>query len=248
MQQRALDTSRKVKVRCVHGEVVDYPLVPVAIQFPGKTHRMEVAVNSDFKHLLILGTDWPAFTQLLGILCADASWETGRGQEEAVAQTGEALAEPSLSASEETRAREELKPPELDDFPLEQSRDETLKNAYDRVRSIDGQLLQPDQPLSFPYFSLIKERLYQVVSHGLVIDHFVTWYQDAFLELNASKTKDMVLILSAMSLTLKKTSINGQDIEVVTEYKYLGSIIDDTLCSSQIPVCFVKKASSFCIA
>ncbi len=122
---------------------------------------MEVAVNSHLKHPLILGTDWPAFTQLLEILCADASWETGRGQEEAVAQTGDAVTEPSPSALEETRAREELRTPELDDFPLEQSRDGMLKNVYDRVRSIDGQLLQPDQPLSFPYFSLIKERLYR---------------------------------------------------------------------------------------
>ncbi len=55
-----------------------------------------------------------------------------------------------------------VKPPELDDFPLEQSRDEMLKNVFDRVRSVDGQLLQPDVPLSFPYFSLIKERLYWV--------------------------------------------------------------------------------------
>ncbi len=148
MQQRALDMSRKVKVRCVH--------------FRGKTHRMEVAVNSHLKHPLILGTDWPAFTQLLGIVCADVSWQTGRGQEEAAARTGEALAGPSPPASEETRASEVVKPPELDDFPLEQSRDETLKNAYDRVRSVDGQLLQPDVPLSFPYFSLINERLYRV--------------------------------------------------------------------------------------
>ena len=28
-------------------------------------------------------------------------------------------------------------------------------------------------------------------SHGPVMDHFVTWCQDAFLELNASKTKDV---------------------------------------------------------
>ncbi len=63
MQQRALDTSCKIKVRCVHGDVVDYPLVPVAIKFRGKTHRIEVAVNSHLKHPLILGTDWPAFTQ-----------------------------------------------------------------------------------------------------------------------------------------------------------------------------------------
>ncbi len=122
MQQRALDTKRKVKVRCVHREVADYPLVPVSITFQGKTHRMEVAVNFHLKHPLILGTDWPP-------------------------------------ASEETRASEVVKPPELDDFPLEQSRDETLNNAYDRVRSVDR---QPDVPLSFPYFSLIKERLYRV--------------------------------------------------------------------------------------
>ncbi len=161
MQQRALDTSRKVKVRCVHGDMVDYPLVPVSIKFRGKTHRMEVAVNPHLKHPLILGTDWPAFTQLLGIVCADVSWQTGRGQEEAAAQAGEALAGPSPPALEETRASEGVKPPELDEFPLEQSRDETLKNAFDRVRSVDGQLLQPDVPLSFPYFCLIKERLYR---------------------------------------------------------------------------------------
>ncbi len=68
----------------------------------------------------------------------------------------------SPPASEETRASEGVKPPELDDFPLEQSRDETLKNTFDRVRPVDGQLLQPDVPLSFPYFSLMKERLYRV--------------------------------------------------------------------------------------
>ncbi len=139
----------------MHGDVADYPLVPVSIKFRGKTHRMEVAVNSHLKHPLILGTDWPAFTQLLGIVCADVSWQTGRGQEEAAARTGEALAGPSPPASEETRASEVVKPPELDDFPLEQLRD-------DRVRSVDGQLLQPDAPLFFSYFSLIKERLYRV--------------------------------------------------------------------------------------
>ncbi len=37
-----------------------------------------------------------------------------------------------------------------------------LKNAYNRVHTIDGQLLQPDQPLSYPYFSIIKDRLYWV--------------------------------------------------------------------------------------
>ncbi len=32
IQQRALDTGRKVKVRCVHGDVANYPLVPSVFQ------------------------------------------------------------------------------------------------------------------------------------------------------------------------------------------------------------------------
>ncbi len=66
IQQRALDTGRKVKVRCVHGDVADYPLVPVLIKFQGKMHRMEVAVNSHLKHPLIFGTDWPGFHSIVG--------------------------------------------------------------------------------------------------------------------------------------------------------------------------------------
>ncbi len=91
-----------------------------------------------------------------------AGQERRRGPE----RSGEALAGPAPPASGETRASEGVRTPELDDFPLEQSRDETLKNAYDRVRSIDGQLLRPDVPLSYPYFSLIKERLYRVTQEA----------------------------------------------------------------------------------
>ncbi len=66
MQQRALDMSRKVKVRCVHGDVADYPLVAVSIKFRGKTHRMEVAVNSHLKHPLILGYRLAGFHSIVG--------------------------------------------------------------------------------------------------------------------------------------------------------------------------------------
>ncbi len=62
----------------------------------------------------------------------------GGDRRRAAAQAGEAPAGPSPPASEETRASEVVKTPELDDFPLEQSRDETLKNAFDRVRSVDS--------------------------------------------------------------------------------------------------------------
>lgn len=36
------------------------------------------------------------------------------------------------------------------------------KDSFDWVRNIDGQLLQPEQLLFYPYFSIIREGLYQV--------------------------------------------------------------------------------------
>ncbi len=51
---------------------------------------------------------------------------------------------------------------ERDDFPLEQTQDESLKHAFEQVRYIDGQPLQPARPLSYPYFAIIKDRLYRV--------------------------------------------------------------------------------------
>ncbi|XP_048039104.1 uncharacterized protein LOC125263947 [Megalobrama amblycephala] len=74
----ALDASRLVKVRCVHRDVVRYPLVPVIIQFRGQKHSVEVAVNPHLRHPIILGTNWPAFNKLLGCLCLDASWEDAK--------------------------------------------------------------------------------------------------------------------------------------------------------------------------
>ena len=67
-------------------------------------------------------------------------------------------------------------------------------------------------------------------SHGPVIDHFATWCQDASLELNASNTKDMCNDFRCNVFNQVRTSINGQEMEVFKEYKYLGSIIDDKLC------------------
>ncbi len=80
-------------------------------------------------------------------------------------------------------------------------------------------------------------------SHGPVIDHFVTWCQDAFLELNAFKTKDMRIDFMRIVTNTDKTiySINGQEIEVVTEYKYLGSIIDGKLCFESNTSLLCKK-------
>ncbi len=151
-----------VRVRCVHGDVVKYPVVLLAIQFRGQKHNVEVAVNPHLRHPLILGTNWPAFKILLGVLCVDASCRKEKPGGEAAMRTGEAEPGPAEAAPGERNAVERLILTEREDFPLEQSQDESLKNAFDQVRSIDGQPLQSARPPSYPYFAILKDWLYRV--------------------------------------------------------------------------------------
>ncbi|XP_061882697.1 uncharacterized protein LOC133633908 isoform X2 [Entelurus aequoreus] len=50
----------------------------------------------------------------------------------------------------------------MDDFQLEQSRDDTLRATWDQVISIDGQLVRPGIERRFPHFASIRDRLYRV--------------------------------------------------------------------------------------
>ena len=65
--------------------------------------------------------------------------------------------------------------------------------------------------------------------HGPVLNDFIAWCDSAHLHLNVSKTKDMVIDYRRKSPPTQVTAINGQPVEVVGSYKYLGSIIDDRL-------------------
>ncbi len=162
IQPEALDKSCMVRVRCVHGDVVTYPVVLLTVQFRGQKHKVEVAVNPRLRHPQILGTNWPAFKILLGVLCVDASCGKEKPEGEAAVRTGEAEPGPAEAAPGERSAVERLILTERDDFPLEQSQDESLKNAFDQVRSIDGRPLQSARPPSYPYFAILKDRLYRV--------------------------------------------------------------------------------------
>ncbi len=95
---------------------------------------MEVAVNPRLRHPLILGTNWPAFKILLGVLCVDASCGKEKPEGEAAVRTGEAEPGPAEAAPGERNVVERLILTERDDFPLEQSQDESLRNAFDQVR------------------------------------------------------------------------------------------------------------------
>lgn len=71
---------------------------------------------------------------------------------------GEAELGPMRTNSREWSAVESRNLSPCDDFPLEPSQDESLKNAFEQVRTIDGQLLQPTRPLFYPYLAIEKKQ------------------------------------------------------------------------------------------
>ena len=61
------------------------------------------------------------------------------------------------------------------------------------------------------------------------IQNFVVWCADNFLELNVTKTQEMVFDFSKSPSAVAPVNINGADVEVTAEYKYLGTVIDHKL-------------------
>ena len=91
--------------------------------------------------------------------------------------------------------------------------------------------------------------------HGPVVDEFVQWCDEAFLQLNSTKTKDMVIDFRKVFLPPSKTFIKGTEIEFVEQYKYLGTVIDknlkfdvncDAVCKKgQQCLYFLRKLNTF---
>ena len=53
-----------VSIRCVHGDIHKYPLLPIKIHYRGKKHSLKAAVSSCLSYPLMLGTDWAGFNQV----------------------------------------------------------------------------------------------------------------------------------------------------------------------------------------
>ena len=64
------------------------------------------------------------------------------------------------------------------------------------------------------------------------VNSFSTWGKDNLLELNVKKTKEMIIDFSETPVQHEPLIINEGTVEIVNEYKYLGTIIDKKLIFS----------------
>ena len=78
---------------------------------------------------------------------------------------------------------------------------------------------------------------------GLVED-FVQWCKLNHLQLNTSKTKEMVVDFRRSKATTLPVSIEGVNVEVVDTYKYLGVLLDNKLDWSANTDAIYKKGQS----
>ncbi len=66
-------------------------------------------------------------------------------------------------------------------------------------------------------------------SHGPVFEYFLKWCNESFLSLNVLKTKDMCIDFWCVQPSPETKMTDGQAVEIVESYKYLGTIIDNKL-------------------
>ena len=61
------------------------------------------------------------------------------------------------------------------------------------------------------------------------VERFMTWCKDNFLDLNLSKTKELLIDFRKQPLAVPPITIDGEIVDRVEKYKYLGIILDSKL-------------------
>ena len=77
--------------------------------------------------------------------------------------------------------------------------------------------------------------------HGLALRDFVEWCDDSYLKFNVCKTKELVTDFRKHSQSPEKTTIHDQEVEIVTKYKYLGTVFDNKLRWDDNTEVIIKK-------
>ena len=65
--------------------------------------------------------------------------------------------------------------------------------------------------------------------HGPVLTEFVYWCDNSYLDLNVTKTKEKIVHFRRQEHSPGKTIIHNNEVEIVSKYKYLGTVFDDKL-------------------
>ena len=80
--------------------------------------------------------------------------------------------------------------------------------------------------------------------YQLEVQSFVTWCRENYLLLNVQKTKEIVIDFRRTPQVHNDLIINDENVERVSEYKYLGTIINDKLNFEENINTIYKKANS----
>ena len=76
------------------------------------------------------------------------------------------------------------------------------------------------------------------------VSRFNAWCKDNFLDLNVSKTKEMVIDFRKHGVNVPDLYIDGVKVERVSEYKYLGTVLDEKLNFSSNTKLLQKKCQT----
>ena len=89
----------------------------------------------------------------------------------------------------------------------------------------------------------LKDEL-SLANYFLYVDTMKSWFDTSFLELNVRKTKEMCLMRGRkQNVSLcQSLNINGEEVENVNVFKYLGTILDSNLSFTDNVDYIVKKA------
>lgn len=78
--------------------------------------------------------------------------------------------------------------------------------------------------------------------HGSALPDFVKWCDDSLLDLNVSKTKELIIDFRKKGTNTSVCRIHGEDVEIVNHYKYLGTVFDSQLKFERNSESVVKRA------
>ena len=76
----------------------------------------------------------------------------------------------------------------------------------------------------------------------LQLDVLNSWFKESFLDLNISKTKELVFDSRKEKEPFIPVTIDQQSVEVVSSFKYLGTVVDSKLSFNDNVVYVYKKA------